>query len=129
MEIPRGTTPEEFKIRKKIISDFYAQWNAAHPDKKVWNKSLGAYIHVKYLSINETRGRASVSFESTRAILRLTEILGKAAVIKWVPIKKSDKNQRSFDRMVLLLHDGIQLLVGHQRTTNEYVQYCITAKK
>ena len=34
MEIPRGTSSEDIKTRKKIIGDFYAGWNAAHPDKK-----------------------------------------------------------------------------------------------
>ena len=43
----------------------YAKWIAEHPDKKVWNKALHAYIHIKFLSINETSGQASVSYEST----------------------------------------------------------------
>ena len=31
--------------------------------------------------------------------------------------------------MIFLYHDGIRVLVGHQKSTDEYVQYCITAKK
>ena len=80
MEIPQGTSPEDLRARKKIIADFYANWCAEHPDKKVWNKSLNAYIHVKYQSLNETRGQASTSYESTKAVLRLTEILEEATV-------------------------------------------------
>lgn len=128
MEIPKGTSPDDLRTRKKIIADFYAKWNADHPDKKVWNSSLNAYIHVKYQSLNETRGQASVSYESTVAVLRLTEILEKAVVAKVKPAKKNDKNQKSYDRMVFLYYEGICLLVGHQPSKDEYVQYCISTK-
>ena len=129
MEIPRGTSPRDLKARKKIIADFYAKWNADHPDKKVWNSSLKAYIHVKYQSLNETRGQASVSYESTIAVLRLTEILENAVVAKIKPSKKNDKNQKSYDRIVFMYYQGIRLLVGHQASKDEYVQYCISTKK
>ena len=51
--IPTGHTKEDIKAREKLIKDFYAQWIAEHPEKKVWNRSLGAFINVKFLSINE----------------------------------------------------------------------------
>ena len=120
MEIPKGTSPSDLKARKKIIADFYAKWNADHPDKKVWNDSLRAYIHVKYQSLNETKGQASVSYESTMAVLKLTEILENAVVTKIKPSKKNDKNQKSFDRMVFMNYNGIRLLVGHQASKDEY---------
>lgn len=129
MKIPQGTSPEDLKARKKIIADFYANWCAEHPDKKVWNKSLNAYIHVKFQSMNETKGQASVSYESTKAVLRLTEILKKAVVAKIKPTKKNDQNQKAYDKMVFMYHDDIRLLVGHQTSKDEYVQYCITDKK
>ena len=68
-EIPKGNTREDIKARKQIISDFYADWCADHPEKRIWNKSLRAYIYVKYQSINETRGQASISYESTKALM------------------------------------------------------------
>ena len=129
METPRGNSPEDIRIRKKIIGDFYADWNAHHPDKKIWNRSLGAYIHVKFQSINETKGHASISYESTMAVMQLSKVLEKAIVAKRKPAKSNDKNQKAFDEMIFLYHKDIRLLVGHQRSTNEYVQYCITAKK
>ena len=128
MEIPRGTSSEDIKTRKKIIGDFYAGWNAAHPDKKIWNKSLGAYIHVKYQSINETKGHASISYDSTMAVMSLTEILREAIVSKRKQAKPNDKNQKAFDEMIFMYYKNIRLLVGHQKSSNEYVQYCITAK-
>lgn len=129
MEIPKGTSPDDLKARKKIIADFYAKWVVDHPDKKVWNKSLNAYIHVKYQSLNETKGQASTSHESTEAVLRLTEILENAVVAKIKPTKKNDKNQKAYDQMVFMYYKGIRLLVGHQASKDEYVQYCISAKK
>ena len=129
MEIPRGNSREEIKARKQIISDFYASWIAVHPDKKVWNVSLQAYIHVKFLSINETKAKASISYESTNAVMKLTDILTKAIVKNRKPAKTNDKNQKAFDQMVFLYHNEIRLLVGHQTSKDEYVQYCITAKK
>ena len=128
MEIPRGNSREDIKARKQIISDFYASWIAEHPDKKVWNESLQAYIHVKFQSINETKGKASISYESTNAVMKLTDILTNAIVKKRKPAKTNDKNQKAFDQMVFLYHNGIRLLVGHQTSKDEYVQYCITTK-
>ena len=127
--IPQGNTPEDIKTRKKIISDFYAKWIAAHPDKKIWNKSLQAYIHVKYLSINETKGHAAVSFESTKAVFNMTAILKNAIIVKTNDAKTNDKNQKAFDQMIIMSYKGIRLLVGHQTSKDEYVLYCITAKK
>ncbi|MBQ3743333.1 MAG: hypothetical protein II858_05705 [Bacteroidales bacterium] len=129
MEIPRGNSRDDIKARKRIINDFYASWISQHPDKKVWNDSLGAYIHIKFQSINETKGQASISYESTRAVLDLSVILEKAVVAKKKTAKPNDKNQKAFDYMVFLYHNGIRLLVGHQKSKDEYVQYCITATK
>lgn len=126
MIIPSGSSPEDIKIRKQIISDFYAQWNAEHPDKKVWNKSLHAFIHVKFHSINETRGHASGTYESTEAVLHLTDILQNARISRQKPKKKEDKNQKIYSKMVIMRYGKIKLTVGYQKAKNEYVQYCIT---
>ena len=128
MEIPRGNSREDIKARKQIIKIFYAAWIAEHPDKKVYNKSLKADIHVKFLSINETLGHASVSYESTEAVLNLSDLLSNAVKAKTKPAKANDRNQRMFSQMVFLYREDIRLIVGKQRTTGEYVQYCITKK-
>lgn len=127
--IPEGNTPEDIRTRKKIIGDFYAKWIAAHPDKKIWNNALQAYIHVKYLSINETKGHASLSYESTRALFELTDILKNAIILKKSKAKTNDKNQKSFDQMIIMSYGTARLLVGHQSSIDEYVLYCIMEKK
>ena len=125
MEIPRGNSREDIKARKQIIKDFYAAWIAEHPEKKVFNKSLKAYIHVKFQSINETVGHAAISFESTLAIMHLTEILAKASISEKLPIKYNDKNQKPYSKMFLLRWKSYRLIVGFQKSTGEYVQYYV----
>ena len=129
MEIPLGYSREDNKARKQIIKDFYASWIAKHPEKKVWNNSLGGYIHIKGQSINETAGHASLSFESTQAVFRLTEVL-KSATVKetWVP-KHGDKNQKPYSEMRLLRWKKCRLIVGYQKTKGEWVQYYIGSEQ
>ena len=67
-EIPQGETKEDVKIRKKIIMDFYAQWNASNPSKRVYNVNLNDFIYVRFLSIQETTEHASLHYKSTKAI-------------------------------------------------------------
>ena len=129
MKIPQGNSREDNKARKQIIKDFYASWIAEHPDKKVWNINLHAYIHVKYWSINETAGQASKSYESTCEVLRLSEILSNAKHVKTMPPKKDDENQKPYSEILVMKHKSATLVVGKQKTKNEYVQYCISAKK
>ena len=125
IDVPQGDSCEDIKKRKQVIKDFYAFWNAAHPDKKVWNKSLQDYIYVKYQSINETTGHAALSYKSTMAVFHLTEILSNASVSqKWAP-KRDDKNQKPYSKMILMRWKTYRLIVGLQKSKNEYVQYYV----
>ena len=124
--IPTGHTREEIKVREKLIKDFYAKWISEHPDKKVWNKSLGEYIHVKFLSINETYEKASRSYASTLAVFQLTDILENAVQISQKPAKRNTQNQKSFDTLLMMQYHNVKLVVGRQRSNQELVQYCIT---
>ena len=125
--IPTGTRKEDIKVREKIIKDFYAKWISEHPDKKIWNEDLQDYICVKYQSINETYNKAARRYESTLAVFRLTEVMEKAVFKEEKPTKPGDKNQKPYSKLLILLYDGIKLTVGVQKTTQEKVQYCLTA--
>ena len=124
--IPTGHTKEDIKAREKLIKNFYALWIADHPDKKVWNKSLSAYINVKFLSINETYEKASRTYESTLAVFRLTEILKSAVKIGEQPAKRNTRNQKQFEKLLIMKYEEIKLTVGLQRSNQDLVQYCIT---
>ena len=125
-EIPLGKTKEEIKTREQIIKNFYAQWIAAHPEKEVLNAALGKYICVKFLSINETYEKASRSYESTMAVFRLTEILQNATLVEELPAKQKTRNQKQFEKLLVMQYENIKLTVGLQRSNQDLVQYCIT---
>ena len=125
-DIPVGRTKEDIKAREQIIKDFYAQWIAEHPDKKVFNITLGKHICVKFLSINETYEKASRSYESTLAVFRLTEILEKATFVEELPAKRNTRNQKQFEKLLVMRYENIKLTVGLQRSNQDLVQYCIT---
>ena len=127
MEIPQGNSREEVKLRDQIIKDFYAGWIAENPEKKMWNEDLQDYILVKYLSITETAEKAARQYESTLAVMRLSELLAKSKIVAEVPPKKGTKNQKPFLKMYIMQMDNIKMTVGLQKSTGDKVQYCITA--
>ena len=101
-------------------------WIAEHPEKKVWNRSLGAFINVKFLSINETYEKASRSYESTLAVFRLTEILEGATKKGEQLAKRNTRNQKQFEKLLIMKYGDVKLTVGLQRSNQDLVQYCIT---
>ena len=126
MKIPVGNSREEIKLRDKAIKDFYASWNAEHPDKKMWNEDLQDFIHVRFLSIEETSEKAARQYESTIAVFRLTELLTKSKKVDEVDPKKGTKNQQPFVKILIMRLDNIKMTVGVQKSGNK-IQYCITA--
>ena len=127
MKIPQGNSREEVKQRDQIIKDFYAGWIAENPEKKMWNDDLQDYILVKYLSITETAEKAARQYESTLAVMRLSELLTKSKKVAEVPPKKGTKNQKPFLKIYIMQLDNIKMTVGLQKSTGDKVQYCITA--
>ena len=125
-DIPKGRTKADIQAREKLIKDFYAQWNVEHPDKKVWNRNMGVFIHVKFISINETYEKAARNYESTLAVFRLTEILENAVEVGEKPTDPNTRNQKPYEKMIVLKHGEVKLMVGLQRSNQEMVQYCIT---
>ena len=125
-EIPQGRTKEDIKVREKIIKDFYADWIAEHPMKQIHNSSLDKPVHVKFLSINETYEKAARSYESTLAVLRLSEVLQNAVLVGEQPARRNTRNQKQFEKLLVLQYENIKLTVGLQRSNQDLVQYCIT---
>ena len=125
--IPTGHTKEDIKAREKIIKDFYAHWISHHPEKKIWNKDLDAYIHVKFLSINETYEKAARSYESTQAVFNLSEIFERAVKLGEQPVKRNTRNQKQFEKLLIMQYGKVKLTVGLQRSNKDLVQYCVTA--
>jgi len=131
-EIPQGRTIEEIQQREKIIKDFYAMWNAANPTKHIFNIALNDFIHVRFLSIQETARLSASSYKSTLAVTYLTEILEKATVEKRVKPKANNQNQKRFSEVIIMQYHKrtfgkIKLTVGVLRGSGQKIQYCITA--
>ncbi|MDD6808943.1 MAG: hypothetical protein PUD78_02370 [Bacteroidales bacterium] len=127
MNIPQGNSRAEVKLRDQMIKNFYEGWIAENPEKKMWNDDLQDYILVKYLSITETAEKAARQYESTLAVMRLSELLTKSKKVAEVPPKKGTKNQKPFLKMYIMQLDNIKMTVGLQKSTGDKVQYCITA--
>jgi hypothetical protein len=132
LEIPQGQTREEIEQRKKIIKNFYASWNAVNPTKHIFNLALNDFIHVRFLSIQETAEHAAYTYKSTLAVTYLTEILEKAKIEQRVKPKPNNQNQKRFSEVILMQYDKkafgkIKLTVGVLKGSRQKIQYCITA--
>jgi hypothetical protein len=125
-DIPTGRTKEDIKAREKVIKNFYSQWIAEHTDKKIFNKNLNDYIHIRFLSIDETVEKAARSYNSTLAVLQLTDIL-KYAKVTGVSIPKQNKNQKRFIKMLIMQYNTAKMIVGVLNSDNKKIQYCITS--
>lgn len=131
-EIPQGRTREEIQQREKIIKDFYAKWIASNPGKCIYNNNLQQFIHVRFLSIQETAEKSARSYKSTLAVTYLTEILKFSKVVNYVKPKKGNKKQSRFSDIIIMQYDKenfgkIKLTVGVLRGSDKKLQYCITA--
>jgi len=134
IKIPQGRTREEIQQREKIIKDFYASWIAVNPTKHIYNIALNDFIHVRFLSIQETTNYAATTYKSTLAVTYLTEILEKATIEKRVKPKPENQNQKRFSEVIIMQYDKrtfgkIKLTVGVLRGSGQKIQYCITAIK
>jgi len=131
-DIPIGQTKEDIRQREQIIKDFYAMWIAANPTKHVFNRELNDFIHVRFLSIQETAEHAAFTYKSTLAVTFLTEILERARVEKHVKSKINNQNQKRFSEMIIMQFNKkefgkIKLTVGVLKGSRKNIQYCITA--
>ena len=136
---PVGNEKEDYRARKKFIVDFYANWIAINTTKHIFNVSLNDFIEVKYLSINETAGKAAYNYKSTLAVTFLTEILENAeakkdknGILLFEKPKENVKNQKRFSRIFTMYYEKpdfgkIKLTIGELRGSRQKVQYCITA--
>ena len=137
--IATGGTKEDKKQRKQFIVDFYGKWIITNSEKRLYNKSLEAFIEVRFLSVEETAGHASTTYQSTVAVTFLSEILENAVVqkdkkgniIADAP-KPNVKNQARFAKFYVMKYEKanfgkIKLTAGELRGSKQKIQYCITA--
>ena len=131
-DIPTGDSTEDRRRRQALIYSFYNNWKRKNPEQKKYNLSLKEYINIRAVSLDETAAHASLTYLSTLAVLQLDAILTNAWLIKTVPSKGNSKNQRSFERILIMEYvcngvGKVKMTVGVRRTDKTKVQYCITA--
>lgn len=131
-DIPTGDTTEDRRKRQNLIFSFYENWKWNNPDQKKYNISLKEDINIRAVSLDETAAQASLTYLSTLAVLQLDAILTNAWTVKTVPAKAASKNQRSFERMLIMEYictgvGRVKMTVGVRRKDKKKVQYCITA--
>ena len=131
-DIPTGDTTEDRRKRHDLIYSFYEHWKLKNPEHKKYNLELKEDINIRAVSLDETAGQASLSYLSTLAVLQLDAILTNAWLVKEVPSKSDSKNQRSFERMLIMEYictgvGRVKVTVGVRRKDKLKVQYCITA--
>ena len=131
-DVPMGDSVEDRRARSRLIRQFYYQWMGQNDDRRVFNNSLNDYIYVKYISVNETAGHASLRYLSTLAVLQLDAILPNAILKAAKPINHRTKNQKGFSRMLIMEYccpaiGLVRLTVGQKGSDGAKVQYCITA--
>ena len=131
-DIPTGDSTEDRRHRQKIIQSFYHHWKELNPDAKRYNINLKEDINIRYVSIEETAGQASLTFLSTLAVLQLDAILSNAVLVESTPANPKKKNQIGFISMLRMAYNCpgigvVKMMVGVKRRDKTKVQYCITA--
>ena len=84
-DIPTGDSSEDRRKRQKIILTFYHQWKKNNPESKRYNLDLKDDINIRYVSLEETAGQASLSYLSTLAVLQLDAILTNSVLNETTP--------------------------------------------
>ena len=131
-DIPTGDSTEDRRKRQKIILTFYHQWKKNNPESKRYNLDLKDDINIRYVSLEETAGQASLSYLSTLAVLQLDAILTYSVLNETTPANPKKKNQKGFQSMLRMSYNCpgigmVKMMVGVKNNDKSKVQYCITA--
>ena len=117
------------KERIDKIESFYKKWFSDNPDRKIFNKCLNDYICVNSLSKNESKQWGKISDQNTNLILKLSDILKKATIIKINIAPKSQKAKKNFDSFIQMDYKNKAKLMVGVRSSGAKVQYSITKIK
>ena len=131
-DIPTGDSTEDRRRRQKIILSFYHDWKKRNPESKKYNFNLKDDINIRYVSLEETAGQASMTYLSTLAVLQLDAILTNAVLVETTPANPKKKNQKGFKSMLRRSYNCpgiglVKMMVGVKQSDKTKVQYCITA--
>lgn len=130
--IPMGNSKEEIEIRRKIIHDYIQKWRADHVgNPRIYNENLKEEIRINQVFLLESVHHAVANYRSSKAILRMEDVIAKAIYIGDSRKKENDRNQKSFEKMVVLIYKSeilgnVKMTVGVKKSTHEKIEYSIT---
>ena len=125
-DIPTGDSTEARRRRHKIILSFYHDWKNRNPEAKKYNLNLKDDINIRYVSLEETAGQASMTYLSTLAVLQLDAILTNAVLVETTLANPRKKNQKGLSYNCPGI-GFVKRMVGVKQSDKTKVQYCITA--
>lgn len=130
--IPMGQSMEEIRMRENYIRAFFEKWKNEHPEQKVYNRCLNEAILVRAISVIEAREHSAKSYLSTLAVVNLDTVLSEAIQAGETKAKQTDKNQRNFDKVLVMEYHSellgrVKLTVGVRHRTKEKIQYGLTS--
>lgn len=130
--IPIGDSQEERQVRRNKIHEFIQQWREQHLDNPcVFNENLKEFIRINQTFLIESVSHAVGNYKSTKAVLRMEEIMTKAEYIGVSQKKEGDSNQKSFEKMIVMIYKSeelgnVKMTVGVKNRTHEKIEYSIT---
>lgn len=98
----------------------------------MFNRCLNEDILVRAISVIEAREHSAKSYLSTLAVVNLDTVLSEAIQAGETKAKQTDKNQRNFDKMLVMEYHSellgrVKLTVGVRHRTKEKIQYGLTS--
>lgn len=139
-----GTVPiclveVRIKQRKGIIKNFWRDLKTKYPNPEIFkirNLALDEDIFLRAISLDEALSHSAVSYNSTKAFLRLEEILAKARPVGRVEPKTDTANQKDFEKLLIMTYEyedigRVKLTVGLRRRlkkdeVHQKIEYAIT---
>jgi len=97
----------------------------------VFNESLNENIRINQTFLIESVSHSVGNYPSTKAVLRMEEVMAKAVYLGESPKKEGDSNQKSFERMIVMIYrseelGNVKMVVGVRNRTREKIEYSIT---
>lgn len=130
--VPMGNTREERLVRREILHKFIQQWREQHKENPwVFNEQLDEYIKINQVFLLESVLHSAIRYPSTRAVMKMEEVINKAKIIGEVRAKEGNSNQKPFEKMIIMRYDSdelgsVKMTVGVRNRTHEKVEYSIT---
>lgn len=130
--IPMGGTYEEVCERRNIIREHIQKWRREHAENpRVFNENLNEHIKVTQVFLLESVSHAAIKYQSTKAVLRMGEIIEKATKVGVTNRKEGNSNQKPFEKMIVMRYQSeelgvVKMTVGVRNRTHEKVEYSIT---